>query len=596
MAEVQVFTKTITRSIALPEGEKMSIDYYEEICGLMKRLADVLDEEYSIVIELLKQIDHLSNVENIGTYYVENIRRTYYEKLEQIRQLKEKNHDFIRILEGEIMILRCICDDLNSVSCMAETETAEQLIRERESFISALDSLESIDDDDATAVDAKATISGIATSISEASTEVPLTDQEKSALRRKQLADALRKGEPVTISPDGQISDISTADAIAALRAQLAGGGETMVNADGTIINPSTQSGSGDGFKPVDMACVAGEDTSERDDDWDDGNSILVPDGMLAGGHGMCRICGKVFNQVTNYCPECGTKVIIEKPAVTLDKVQFSAVAPKTFVKGDYSVIEILMYEEAFRHVVQEAIDNADDPVKETKSGFLTAEREAKITVMISSPDFEIEDNTESQIWKGGYLSFCFAVEVPEQYKKRQILFVASVYINDIIATRLKFVAKCKSLIEQKIEVTREDVLLAFVSYARQDRNRVAMTIQGMKKARPDMDIFFDVDSLRSGDDWEKALWREIDKRDVLFLCWPKYARDSKWVDAEWRYAFKNKGPDSIEPVPIDPPGSCPPPDELSRKHFNDKLLYIINSYSSTTNDALTVENMDEWW
>lgn len=79
----------------------------------------------------------------------------------------------------------------------------------------------------------------------------------------------------------------------------------------------------------------------------------------------------------------------------------------------------------------------------------------------------------------------------------------------------------------------------------------------------------------------------EIDKRDILFLCWSKYARDSKWVDAEWRYAFKNKGPDSIEPVPIDPPGSCPPPDELSRKHFNDKLLYIINS----SVDAQTIGN-----
>ena len=87
--------------------------------------------------------------------------------------------------------------------------------------------------------------------------------------------------------------------------------------------------------------------------------------------------------------------------------------------------------------------------------------------------------------------------------------------------------------------MTREDVLSAFISYASQDRNRVAMIIQGMKKARPDMDIFFDVDSLRSGDDWKKALWREIDKRDVLFLCWSKYARDSKWVDAEWRYALK---------------------------------------------------------
>lgn len=71
-----------------------------------------------------------------------------------------------------------------------------------------------------------------------------------------------------------------------------------------------------------------------------------------------------------------------------------------------------------------------------------------------------------------------------------------------------------------------------------------------MRKARPDIDIFFDVDSLRSGDDWEQALWREIDKRDVLFLCWSEYARESKWVDAEWRYAYKSKGPEYIEPVP----------------------------------------------
>lgn len=535
----------------------MEMEYFEKMKDLVHNYIKLLDEEYAVISELLGYIDVLSNQELMQNV----IRRIYIEKLEQINQVQEKNHQFLRMLD----------DVAHSYSCMS----------------AGLDSLIVIDDDDASAVaDAKSTASGIVTSISEASIDAHLTDQEKSAQRRKQLADALKKGEPVTISPDGQIVDTSTADAIVALRAQLAGGGETMVNSDGTISNPSdpfAQCGSGDGFKPVDMDLVVGDDRS----DW---NSIQVPNGKLAGRHGMCRICGNVFNQITNYCPECGTKVIIEKPAVTLDKVQFSAVAPKTFVKGDYSVIEILMYEEDFRHVVQEAIENADDPVKEIKSGVLTAEREAKITVMISSPDFEIEDNTESQIWQGGYLNFSFAVEVPEQYKKRQILFVASVYINEIIATRLKFVAKCKSLIEQKIEVTREDVLSAFVSYASQDRNRVAMIIQGMKKARPDMDIFFDVDSLRSGDDWEKALWREIDKRDVLFLCWSKYARDSKWVDAEWRYALKNKGADSIEPVPIDPPGSCPPPDELSRKHFNDKLLYIINSNPSVQGDELTVD------
>lgn len=564
----------------------MKISEFEKLKELIRNYIQLLEKEYFAISEILS-----FNMDSFSDW--EQMRMWYIQRLEQIRELVDRNRYFLESVEHIESALSCTSSGPDSIYSGEHFSDVEQRIQEKENFVSMLDALEVIDDEDVSAIaDAKSAAFDIATIISEASVESPLTDQEKSALRKKQLADALKKGEPVTISPDGQISDISTADAIAALRAQLADGGETMVNADGTIINPSTQSGSGDGFKLIDMACVAGDDTSE----WDDGNSIRVPDGKLAGGHGMCGICGNVFNQVTNYCPECGTKVIIEKPAVTLDKVQFSAVAPKTFVKGDYSVIEILMYEETFRHVVQEAIDNVDDPVKETKSGFLTAEREAKITVMISSPDFEIEDNTESQIWKGGYLSFSFAVEVPEQYKKRQILFVASVYINDIIATRLKFVAKCKSLIEQKIEVTREDVLSAFISYASQDRNRVAMIIQGMKKARPDMDIFFDVDSLRSGDDWEKALWREIDKRDVLFLCWSKYARDSKWVDAEWRYAFKNKGPDSIEPVPIDPPGSCPPPDELSRKHFNDKLLYIINSYSSTTNDALTVENMDEWW
>lgn len=292
----------------------------------------------------------------------------------------------------------------------------------------------------------------------------------------------------------------------------------------------------------------------------------------------MCRFCDTVFNQYTNFCPKCGTKTVIEKPKVQLDKVYFSAIAPKSFAKGEYSMIEIFMYEEAFRRVVEEALESAETEVKETKSGVMVASKEAKITVVLTSPDIEITDNCEEQVWHGEYLNFSFAVELPEQFQKKQILFLATVYINDVIATRLKFIAKCKSPKGQKIDIIREDVLSAFVSYASQDRNRVAMIIQGMKKARPEMDIFFDVDSLRSGDDWEKALWREIDNRDILFLCWSKYARNSKWVDAEWRYAFKNKGLECIEPVPIDPPSKCPPPKELAKMHFNDKLLYIINA------------------
>lgn len=265
---------------------------------------------------------------------------------------------------------------------------------------------------------------------------------------------------------------------------------------------------------------------------------------------------------------------------VNLKKVQFSAVVPKTFIKGDYTMVEIVMYEEGFRKVVDELIAGAEEPVKETKSGIFKVADGTTVRIVLSSPDIEIEDGEEEQEWQGEYLNFSFAVMLPDDYQKRQILFTASVFFNDVIATKLKFIVKCSSLFEQKVKVAREDVLSAFISYASQDRPKVAAIIQGMKKARPEMDIFFDIESLRSGENWEKALYHEIEKRDILFLFWSQNSRKSKWVDAEWRYAMSNKGIECIEPVPIDPPGVCPPPEELSRKHFNDKLLYIINEKS----------------
>lgn len=322
-------------------------------------------------------------------------------------------------------------------------------------------------------------------------------------------------------------------------------------------------------------------------------DTINVQSEKPAGKYRQCRACGTVFHRKLHFCPSCGTEVLVEKAKhyptydakalveqrkLDISKVHFSAVAPKTFIKGEYTIINIVMYEESFRKIVNEIISNSEVPVKETRSGTINVSDNSIIKIQLYSPDILIEDNEEEQIWQREYLNFSFAIMLPENYTKRQILFTATVYINDVIATRLKFIAKSSSLREQKIEVFKEDVLSAFVSYASQDRQRVAMIIQGMKKVRPDMDIFFDVDSLRSGEAWERALWSEIEKRDTLFLCWSQYAKKSKWVDAEWRYAYKHKGVECIEPIPLESPANCPPPKELRDKHFNDKLLYIIQA------------------
>ena len=264
-------------------------------------------------------------------------------------------------------------------------------------------------------------------------------------------------------------------------------------------------------------------------------------------------------------------------PVPEADKAQFSALAPERFTPGEYAMIDILMYEPAFEGVVKRLKKEAASPVKETRSGVVRVSKASSVKVVLSSSDVKIDDGVQTQEWQGDYLRFSYAVLPPESCGP-QILFNADVYINDVIATKLKFIVKLRSEERQRPDISRRDITSAFVSYASQDRRRVAAIIQGMKKARPELDIFFDIESLHSGDNWENALRREIDKRDVLFLCWSVNAERSEWVDYEWRYALAHKGIENIEPIPLEPPEVCPPPNELKEKHFNDKLLYVINS------------------
>ncbi len=83
-----------------------------------------------------------------------------------------------------------------------------------------------------------------------------------------------------------------TADAIAALREQLAGGGETMVNQDGTVLNPAdpmsaSSLANGDGFKPVDKAVVAA-DTADM--------IAALRDQLVGGDETMVNQDGTVLN------------------------------------------------------------------------------------------------------------------------------------------------------------------------------------------------------------------------------------------------------------------------------------------------------------
>ncbi|MGN1197924.1 MAG: hypothetical protein ACI4TA_10005 [Acetatifactor sp.] len=109
--------------------------------------------------------------------------------------------------------------------------------------------------------------------------------------------DGFKPVDKAVVAADAN-SDSSTADAIAALRNQLAGGGETMVNQDGTVLNPAdpmsaSSLANGDGFKPVDKAVVAADANSDSST----ADAIAALRNQLAGGgETMVNQDGTVLN------------------------------------------------------------------------------------------------------------------------------------------------------------------------------------------------------------------------------------------------------------------------------------------------------------
>ena len=284
-----------------------------------------------------------------------------------------------------------------------------------------------------------------------------------------------------------------------------------------------------------------------------------------------CRNCGAYMTENGRFCPHCGHRKETERRKTEIQKIQISAIAPKKFRKGDYSMIHVVLYEEAFRKVV-DALKSEND---QEATAVAKVPEDARIRACLSSPDVEIQDNDQEAQWYGEHLTFGFGVFMPVDYQKPSIWFHARIYINGVLASNLSFMASCVSATEQKPEIQRKDVLSAFVSYASEERDEVIRLIQGMRKARSELKVFMDVEGLRSGENWQEQLYREIDNRDVLFLCWSRAARDSEWVDREWRYALKQKGDMGVDPLPLEPAEVCPPPKELDRKHFNDALNYM---------------------
>lgn len=260
------------------------------------------------------------------------------------------------------------------------------------------------------------------------------------------------------------------------------------------------------------------------------------------------------------------------------DRVYFSVTGPKSMKPGFGYVIDVWAHLNAQRpEVIKRALETTRSSNLYIKSkGPISVPLGTLLSLHLEISNFIITNPRDTIEWNGEITNATFGVDVPPDAAAGPHLGTVRVYANGVRLLRLHFslIVGPEELPAGEYPVRESHAKTAFASYANEDRNDVLGRVQGMLKIFPNYDIFLDVVSLRSGENWENRLEREIASREVFHLFWSEAASRSDWVEREWKIALDTVGIDAIDPVPLQSPEQVPPPRELAEHiHFNDWIL-----------------------
>jgi hypothetical protein len=264
-----------------------------------------------------------------------------------------------------------------------------------------------------------------------------------------------------------------------------------------------------------------------------------------------------------------------------VDKVHFSVTSPPDVTPGSSFILQVWAHLERQRHIVIErARQSVGGEIRIESKGPVHLPRSTVLCVRLKIEGLTVEDPEDTILWEGEVGNATFAVMVPKDAVAGARRGLVTIHVDGFQIAKIHFSIQvgAQQSRADHLAVQERQHRSAFASYASADNDEVLARIQGIQKAAPELDIFLDRLKLRSGQDWEQELWKRISASDVFYLFWSKNARDSIWVEKEWRYALDAKGLDFIDPVPLVSPKDVPPPTELASKHFNDWVIAFMSS------------------
>jgi len=249
-------------------------------------------------------------------------------------------------------------------------------------------------------------------------------------------------------------------------------------------------------------------------------------------------------------------------------------VAPRASFIVDFWIHLETQRDEVLRRVQEVRPDTR--PAVQSEGPFAIA-RDTELQLRVEVEDCIADPATKAMRWTGAIARTAFLLRVKDGASEGSKAGRFSVACSGVEIALVPFVLRIAASPTETGPVAAAGQLhrRAFASYAREDAREALSCIQGMTKAVPGLDVFVDVVSLRSGQDWATRLEQEILASDVLYLFWSRAAAASRWVEKEWRFGLDRRGLDFVDPVPLASPREAPPPLELSSKHFDDRWLAV---------------------
>lgn len=266
------------------------------------------------------------------------------------------------------------------------------------------------------------------------------------------------------------------------------------------------------------------------------------------------------------------------------DGVHFSVTVPAYVPPDSFFVVDVWAHLDAQRGEVARRAREMDEGggIRMQSKGPFELDRGVTVSVELVIDGLVVAEPRDSLLWTGEIANASFPVavtgEVPPGKKAGRVVL----RVDGIQIGRLHFTVSVLNGISTASPSIGHSVAQkpasAFASYASEDRDEVLARVQGIGKVAPHLSMFLDVHSLRSGANWEKELFQTIPTHDIFYLFWSDHAKDSPWVEREWRCALETKGLDFIDPVPLVSPDRVPPPAELASRHFNDWVLAYMSA------------------